>query len=249
MAFDNFFTTWWPKDREEEWNQRRCRVYTIDTSLKKAREMRKLFSSVLDKAAVDVDDPEIVYNIRQAGDAKYIFFVNDHQINPISAELRRKRQQYSHFALMPMEFPEASTRVRVRGAGYLYPLLPSSGAPLELNEDPGASLDLKLDGGDGRIFLLLPKQILGMEFQSSPIRNEEGVEIKARVLGPAGPIEASVPVRIEMSCGEARQTVYAATENGVVSWTAPFLKTFPSGSVTVTVTDLASGKSVHGRTP
>jgi hypothetical protein len=249
MSFDNFFTTWWPKGKPEEWNQQRTRIYTVSVSLEKAKEMRKIFSSLLKETMVEVDDPEIVYNVRQAGEAKYIFFVNDHQINPVSSELRKKRQQYNHFALMPMEFPKATAKVNVHGTGYLYPLLPSSGVALELKKDKGISLNLKLDGGAGRVFLLLPEQIAKLEFILPPKRNKEGIRIEARILGSAGVIKAALPLRIEIGCVEVKQTVYAATKDGIVSWTAPFLKEFPKVPLIVTVTDLASGKSVQNRTP
>ncbi|MFA6567637.1 MAG: glutamine amidotransferase [Victivallales bacterium] len=249
MSFDNFFTTWWPKDKPKEWNQRRSRIYTVGASLEKAVEMRRIFSPFLKETMVAVDDPEVVYNVRRAGDAKYIFFVNDHQINPVSAELRKKRQEYNHFMLMPMEFPKADTKISLRGQGYLYPLLPSSGAPLELKGDEGISMNLKLDGGAGAVFLLLPEQIARLEFISPPKRSKEGVRIEARILGSAGVIKAVLPLRIEIGCTEAKQTVYAATEDGAVSWTAPFLKEFPDAPLMVTITDLASGKSVQGCVP
>ena len=249
MPFDNFIRTWLPEGKPEEWNQRRSRVYTIEASLEKAEAIRKIFSSLVKEATAETDDPEVVCHVRQAGDAKYIFFVNDHQTNPVSPELREKRQQYDHYALMPMEFPDATTKAKIRGTGYLYPLLSSSNIPRELTEDEEVSFDLKLDGGDGRVFLLLPERIAKVEFLSRPKRRQEGVEIEVRVVGKTGAIKAALPLRIDISCDTAGQTVYTATRDGVASWTAPFLKTFPDLPLTVTVTDLASGKRVQSQTP
>ena len=119
---------------------------------------------------------------------------------------------------------------------------------MELNPEKGVSLNLTLDGGAGRVFVLLPERIAKVEFMSPPKRNKEGVGIEARVLGNAGVIKAALPLRIEISCATVKQTVYAATKDGIVSWTAPFLKEFPDAPLRVTITDLASGKSVRSRT-
>jgi hypothetical protein len=268
MSFDTKFTTWWPADRKDEWNQRRVRTYMISAFLEKARQMRRLFSSFCDGAMVTVDDPEVVYNVREAGVAKYLFFINDHQINPVSSEDRQRRQQYNHFMLMPMEFPKAKTRVGIRETGlrsrgnwetgklgnrqsaaaYLYPLLPSSGDPLPLKLNQRTVVNLELAGGEGKVYLLLPEKVSAVEFTSPLVRSQQGVAIQARILSRTGILKASLPLRIDLNGQGVRQTVYATTKNGVLSWTAPFLKEFPAGPITVTVTDLASGKSVQSRT-
>ena len=54
---------------------------------------------------------------------------------------------------------------------------------------------------------------------------------------------ASLPVRIDLECGGTSQTAYETTREGLLTWTVPFLKEFPRGTITVTVTDLASGKT------
>jgi len=197
---------------------------------------------------VSISDPEIVYNVREAGAARYLFFVNDHQTNPESEELRKRRQQRLHFMLMPMEFPKAETTVTVRGKGYLYALLSSPGEPVEVVEGRSASLKLEMDGGDGRVFVLLPERIEKVEFTSQPVRSQEGVRVEARVTDKNGVMEASLPLQIDISCEAAEQTVYATTKNGILSWTAPFLKEFPETPLAVTVTDLASGKSARKKT-
>ena len=248
VSFDTKFTTWWPEDKVSEWNQRRVRTYMIGPFLEKAEQMGRLLSNFRDGSMVSISDPEIVYNVREAGAARYLFFVNDHQTNPESEELRKRRQQRLHFMLMPMEFPKAETTVTVRGKGYLYALLSSPGEPVEVVEGRSASLKLEMDGGDGRVFVLLPERIEKVEFTSQPVRSQEGVRVEARVTDKNGVMEASLPLQIDISCEAAQQTVYATTKNGILSWTAPFLKEFPETPLTVTVTDLASGKSVRQKT-
>ena len=90
FAFDVMMNTWWPRDKPGEWNQRRSRAYTIGSSLLKARQLREVLAPLCARQMVNVSDPEVVGNIREAGDAKYIFLVNDHQINPTTPELRKK---------------------------------------------------------------------------------------------------------------------------------------------------------------
>jgi len=247
VSFDTKFTTWWPADRKEEWNQRRVRAYLISAFLEKARQMRGLLSPFCDQALVTVDDPEVVYNVRQAGVAQYLFFINDHQINPVSPEMRRKRQRYNHFMLMPMEFPRAKTSVGIRGPGVLYPLLSSGGGPWQLKPNQRLRIDLELEGGEGKVFLRLPEAITAVEFLSPPVRRADGIALQAGVRGRSGVLRASLPVRIDMDGGEVRQTVYATTQGGILAWTAPFLKEFPAGPILVTITDLASGKQAHYR--
>ena len=106
-------------------------------------------------------------------------------------------------------------------------------------------MKLEMDGGDGRVFVLLPERIEKVEFTSQPVRSQEGVRVEARVTDKNGVMEASLPLQIDISCEAAEQTVYATTKNGILSWTAPFLKEFPETPLAVTVTDLASGKSAR----
>jgi|GEM_PF-2398729 len=247
MSFDTKFTTMWPKDRLKEWNQRRVRNYMISPFLVKAEQMSKLFANYSKDAMVTVDDSEVIYNVREAGTAMYLFFINDHQLNPDSADYRKKRQKYNHFMLMPMEFPTANTTAHIRGNGYLYPLL-SKGAPVKLQKAKATALNLKMNGGDGHVYLLLPEKVTGVEFTSEPKRTKTGVEIKAQILDRIGVIKASIPLRIDMTSGKVKQTVYATTKMGTLSWTAPYLKDFPNAPVTVTITDMASGKIVRGKT-
>jgi len=73
------------------------------------------------------------------------------------------------------------------------------------------------------------------------VRRESGVAVEARAVSKGGPVDASLPVRIDFECGPVRQTVFATTQHGVLSWNVPFLKTFPEEPITVVITDLASG--------
>jgi len=243
ISFDTMFTTIFPKDKPKEWNQRRVHNYMIGPFLVKAGQMGNLLADYSKDAMVTIDDSEVVYNVREAGTAKYLFFVNDHQINPESPDLRKKRQKYNHFMLMPMEFPVAETTAHIRGNGYLYPLL-FKGEPVKLREDIATAIDLKLDGGDGKVFVLLPEMVAGVEFTGQPKRTKAGVEVNARILDRNGAIKASIPLRIDMISGDVKQTVYATTKMGILSWTVPYLTAFPNAPVTVKITDLASGKDV-----
>ena len=248
FSFNVKFNTWWPKDRPDEWNQRRVRTYVIEPILEKARKMQTILASFLEDAAVTVEDPEVVCNLREAGVAKYLFFINDHQMNPVSEEFRKKRQRYNHFMLMPMEFPRARTAATVKGPGYLYPLLQGSHAPLKLKADERANLELDLNGGEGKVFLLVPERLVEVEFISPPARSAQNVSVKVRVLGHSGIMKASLPLRIDMICGRVNQTVYNTTKDGLMNWEIPFLKKFPEGTISVTVTELASGKSCQRET-
>jgi len=247
VSFDTKFTTWWPEDRQEEWNQRRVRQYLIGAFLLKASRLREALAELCEDALISVDDPEVVFNVRQAGEATYVFVINDHQVNPTSPELRKTRQRYNHFMLMPMRFPRAGAEMSIRGPGYLYRLPSSPAEPLALQEGIN-SLPIELEGGDGAVFLLLPDKITGVELIAAPTRAAEGVSLQARVLTAEGILSGSVPLRIDLSRGGVRQTVYSTTKEGILSWTAPFLRDFPPGAVDVTVTDLASGLRAEDRT-
>jgi len=248
VAFDAKFKTWWPKDRPDEWNSRRSRQCVIGVMLERARHLRRVFAAYIDGATVQIDDPEVVYNVREAGVARYIFIINDHQINPDSPELRARRQGYNHFMLMPMRFPKARPSVKIGGSGVVYPLLGASAGPIELREGRPASIDLELDGGDGKVFVIVPKKIETIKFVSPPVRTDEGVKIRTRTSSAEGVVAASLPVRIDMECHGTSQTAYETTREGVLTWTVPFLKEFPEGTITVIVTDLASGKTDRAQT-
>lgn len=245
MSFDTFFTTWFPKNRQEEWNQRRSRVYTISTSLIKAAQLRDIFQSFLKETMVAIDDPEIIYNIREAGEAKYIFLINDHQINPVSPELRKIRQKYNHFSLMPMEFSRVKAKIYIKGDGYLYPLLFGSYTPLVLKGNKQITLNLNFDGGDGKIFLLLPEKIHRIKFIDRPVLRLGGINIKVCIISSKGIINASLPLQVNIKCRKIQQIVYNTTKNGILEWEVPFLKDFPKGPLDITITDLASGEMVR----
>ena len=246
VAFDTKFTTWWPEDRTDEWNQRRVRAYMIGPFLEKAAHLRRLFAPLRDEALATVDDPEVITSVRRAGAAQYLFLVNDHQVNPVSPELRQRRRKYNHFMLMPMEFPKAGTTAHIRGGGYLYPLLSRAGEPTRLAKDARTPVRVNLAGGDGKVFLILPEPIRKVEMPAAPARRPGGIAIQGRVLGESGVLKAALPLRVELRRGTVRQTAYAATRDGALRWTVPFLKAFPAGPVTVVVTDLASGKRAEG---
>jgi hypothetical protein len=101
---------------------------------------------------------------------------------------------------------------------------------------------LTLAGGDGAVYVLLPEPIRKVEFTALPVREPEGLRVAARVLGRKGVLAAALPLRLELACGGVRQTVFATTKEGVLSWTVPFLRDFPAGPMQVTLTDLAAGR-------
>jgi hypothetical protein len=242
VRFDTKFTTWWPKERRDEWNQRRVRGYLIDAFLQKAGCLSTFLAPLCTEARVTVADPEVVCSVRQAGAATYLFLINDHQLNPLSPELRKQRQKYNHFMLMPMEFPAADTSFAVRGPGYLYQVPGTPGKPLVLKGAAPQVVPLTLAGGDGAVYVLLPEPIRKVEFTALPVREPEGLRVAARVLGRKGVLAAALPLRLELACGGVRQTVFATTKEGVLSWTVPFLRDFPAGPMQVTLTDLAAGR-------
>jgi len=242
VSFDTTFTTWWPRDRRDEWNQRRVRAYLIDAFLAKAERLAAFLMPLLAEVGVNVLDPEVIWSERQAGVATYFFFVNDHQLNPISPELRRQRRKYNHFMLMPMEFPAVQTTATVPGPGYLYRLPAAPGKPVVLRAGQAHAVPLTLAGGDGALFVRLPEPITRVEFVGAPVRETGGVRVEARVLGRRAVLEAALPLRVELRSGDVQQTVFATTRGGVLSWSVPFLKEFPAGSIEVSVTDLATGR-------
>ena len=244
FSFDAKFTTWWPKDRQNEWNQRRARQYVISLMLERTRHLPPELLRYRDRSIVDIDDPEVVYNIRTAGEAKYVFVINDRQRNPLSPELRRKRQGYNHFMLLPAEFPSADPEITFRGEGYLYELTDGKTEPRALN-DQGITSTRPLAGGEGKVFLILPDRIRSVRIADSPIRTRDGVHVQAVIEGANGPIRAALPLKIDFTAGSQHQTVYATTEEGRLDWAVPFLKDFPPGAIAVTVTDIASGTSTQ----
>ena len=94
----------------------------------------------------------------------------------------------------------------------------------------------------------LQERIKRVQFMADPERTGDGIAVKVRVLSGSGVIRGSLPVRIDLTQKGTTQTAYGTTENGEMSWTMPFLREFTDGPITVTVTDLASGKSDQKQT-
>jgi len=246
IAFDAKFNTWWPKDRKEQWNQRRLRQYEIGLVLEKTRYLPESLLAYRDEAVVQLDDAEVIYSVRTAGAAQYIFVINDHQVNPVSPELRKLRQKYNHFMLMPMEFPAAAATMTVQQSrGVLYEMFTTKEA-MKLKEN-GISLPLELAGGAGKLFVILPRELKKVKLEAEPVRTADGVQLEAAVLDKEGAVPASIPLQIDITGAKERQTVYHTTINGKLSWCVPLLRDFGADEkLTVIVTELLGRHSVQG---
>jgi hypothetical protein len=238
MAFDVKFNTWWPKDRRTEWNQRRVRQYEISLVLEKMRYLPKELLAYRDEAQIQLDDPEVIYAVRTAGEAQYVFVINDHQVNPTSSELRKMRQKYNHFMLMPMQFPAAAVTMTIQQSkGALYEMFSTKEAVALKGK--AVALPLELAGGEGKLFVILPRPIKQVKLDAAPVRTAEGVQVTATVNDGDGAVPGSIPVQIDIAGTKQRQTVYQTTTAGKINWCVPLLRDFDKNeTLTVTVTEL-----------
>lgn len=183
------------------------------------------------------DDPEIVLNSRFAGEASYLFAIND----------RREFGSYvgQHGLVMENGLPSAGNLTFARNPPrHLYDLV--DGRELTLSED--GSLPLSLGPCEGRLFLGLPRPIAGLSLNAPPsAKPGEKVDLLVRVLDPAGePLRAVVPLLIEIRDANGRlaeNSGYHAAEDGHLELQLDLAPNEDPGVWEIVVRELASRRT------
>ena len=242
LPFDflTLFNTYFPAGRKADWQKERVRHYWIRPVLDKAAQLRRLLAAHA-RDAVAVSEPEVVWNLRDGGAAKYLFLVNDKTTNPVTGAQRELRGRYAHFVIMPTAYHAVRTRVTLPWSGPVYDVLDGRLAASP-DREGRVSLDVELEGGGARCYALLPERIQSLRLAArKAIEAGAPLPIHVGVWGNGRLLAGVVPLKIELQSGKQTRTRYAATRAGECQLELATDLELPAGPARLTVTETLSG--------
>ncbi|OQA80977.1 MAG: hypothetical protein BWY31_03867 [Lentisphaerae bacterium ADurb.Bin242] len=185
-------------------------------------------------------NPDLVTWVRSDKNADCLFIIND------SRTFGNYFGQYG--LVMEKGMPNKGMVTIRRNTGAVYDLVKNCAVPFT-SENGITTIPVHFTTNDGRLFLLLPNPVAKVVLDiPASVKRGSSVELKMRVIDSSGKAVDSIhPIGIDVKDTTGRttdDTTYAVLENGVYSAIiTPPLNAKP-GYWTVTVQDLASGKTV-----
>lgn len=191
----------------------------------------------------DSDNPDAVVRCRRAGDADYVFAIND----------RRDFGDYvgQHGKVMERGLPcKAKVMVRRPGA-VVYDMLAHEEVKT-VQAAGGLSFDVALAPGEGRVYLLVPRRIASVTIDATAeVRRKDRAEIRVRVTDASGRCpEAIVPLRLDIRDAGGRASEFSGhygAANGEARVALDIAPNDAPGPWSIRVTELASGRSTEAR--
>ncbi|WP_395738998.1 LamG-like jellyroll fold domain-containing protein [Prosthecobacter sp.] len=184
------------------------------------------------------DNAEIIVRTRKFGDATYVFVVND----------KREFGSYvgQHGLVMENGVP-ASGVVSLKGdAANVYELTGTQFIVPKRGDNGTVSWPVDLGPGDGRIFMVLPKPLLGLKLDvpdNAVMGNSAKIAVNITTTQEA-PTKAVIPLRVDIrdaSGKTAEGSGFYAAENGIVELKLDLAPNEEPGTWEVRVKELASG--------
>lgn len=189
----------------------------------------------------DSSDPDLIVRRRVAGEAQYLFAIND----------RRTFGSYvgHHRRVMEQGLPlEADVEVGSLPAA-VYDLLIHKEIPTQ-QTDRKTLWKVALGPGEGRVFLLAPRRIANVALTlPQKLTRDQTLKGTVQILGEdQKPLAAVIPVRVELidpTGTPAEIAGYYAAKNGILEFAYPFAPNDLSGTWLCRVTELASEKTAQ----
>ncbi|MBN8422681.1 MAG: LamG domain-containing protein [Verrucomicrobia bacterium] len=184
------------------------------------------------------DNPEIIVRTRKFGDATYVFVVND----------KREFGSYvgQHGLVMENGVPSSGVvSLKVESAN-VYELTGTQFIVPKRGADGVMSWPVDLGPCDGRIFMVMPKPLLGLKLEvpeNAVVGNSAKIAVSITTTQEA-PTKAVIPVRVDIrdANGKAAEgSGFYAAENGIVEIKLDLAPNEDPGSWEVRVKELASG--------
>ena len=202
----------------------------------KVLELAKSFSALPQK--VSCDNPEIITRMRRYGDATYVFVIND----------KREYGSYvgQHGLVMENGLPASGLVSLKAESANVYELTGTQFIVPKRGDDGSMSWKVDLGPGDGKIFLVLPKPLLGLKLEvpESATAGQKAA-LKLEITSTAdSPLKAVIPVKVEIRDANGVLTEgsgFHAAENGVLDLALDLAPNDDPGTWEVRVKELASG--------
>jgi len=184
------------------------------------------------------DNPEIIVRTRKFGDATYVFVVNDH----------RECGTYvgQHGLVMENGLPSKGiVRLKAESAN-VYELTGTQFIVPKRGDDGYMSWPVELGPCDGKIFMIMPKPLLGIQLdvpENATLNNTAKINARITTTQDA-PTKAVIPVRVDIRDANGKSAEgsgFYAAENGIVELSLNLAPNEDPGTWEIRVKELASG--------
>lgn len=214
------------------------RVKKADVDKAKVLELAKTVGGFALPQQAMCDNPEIIVRTRKFGDATYVFVVND----------KREFGSYvgQHGLVMENGLPSSGVVSLKAEAANVYELTGTQFIVPKRGEGGVVSWPVDLGPCDGRIFMVMPKPLLGIKLdmpENAVVGNAAKVAVNITTTQEA-PTKAVIPVRVDIrdASGKAAEgSGFYAAENGIVELKLDLAPNEEPGTWEVRVRELASG--------
>ncbi|MBB5034136.1 LamG domain-containing protein [Prosthecobacter vanneervenii] len=214
------------------------RVKKADVDKTKVLEMAQTVSGFSLPQKAMCDNPEIIVRTRKFGDATYVFVVND----------KREYGTYvgQHGLVMENGLPSSGVVSLKMDAANVYELTGTQFIVPKRGPDGTLSWPVDLGPCDGRIFMVMPKPLLGLKLDvpENAIAGNKGKISVSITTTQDAPTKAVVPVRVDVRDASGKSTEgsgFYAAENGIVEVSLDIAPNEDSGTWEIRVKELASG--------
>ncbi len=190
---------------------------------------------------VDASEPDAVVRLRQYGEARYVFVLND----------RRTFGDYvgHHGKVMEVGLP-LRTEISLQSPNGSVYELPAGHKAAADGDGTQLRWSVELGPGDGRLFIVLPRPIAGIECRApAQARRGEEIDLAVRITDAGGTaIPAVLPVELILTDPQgdrAEPSGYYAAKDGVLHVRFEPAPNDAPGEWTLSVRELAGGASAQ----
>lgn len=202
-----------------------------------ATTLRQHISSIALTPTVVADNPEVILRTRRAGDATYLFLINDH----------REAGTYvgQHGLVLENGLPSSTTVTLPQETAHLYDLTRSAQVIPARNATGQVSWKTDLGPCDGKLFLITPKPLQGLELEApTSAKRGNSIKLDLRVTTTNGvSVNAVIPIHLQIKDAHgtlAEGSGHYATDKGQLIVTLDLPSNEDPGTWEIQATELAS---------
>jgi hypothetical protein len=189
----------------------------------------------------DSSNPEVVPRVRSLGSADYLFALNDHRTYGDYVGHHRK--------VMEKGLPSQAVLTLRRADGHVYDLV-AQREVAATTENGVLSIRAEFGPGDGRLYLVTPVPIAGVDCETPP-RASRGAALALTVrvrAGAPGTLDAVVPVEVKVLDPDGQTadgSGFYGAKDGALDVSLDLAPNDAPGTWRVQITERASGKQAE----